>query len=85
MERAVVASTLKYLNDNKLLSDCQHGFLSKKSTFTNLLESVDDWTLALERNLGQAVAYIDFTRAFDSVSHDKLLLKLSLTGSEELS
>lgn len=80
MERAVVVSTLKYLNDNKLLSDCQHGFLSKRSTFTNLLESVDDWTLALERNLGQAVAYIDFTRAFDSVSHEKLLLKLQSYG-----
>ena len=58
----------------------QHGFLSGRSTTTNLLESVNDWTLAINDRKSVGAAYIDYTRAFDCVSHSKLLLKLRSYG-----
>ena len=61
---------------NNLITKQQHGFLSKHSTCTNLLESLNDWTISLGLSYSVAVAYIDFSRAFDSVCHSKLLLKL---------
>jgi hypothetical protein len=42
MERGVVLSVLEFLQTNNLLNRHQHGFLSKKSTKTNLLETVSD-------------------------------------------
>ena len=47
---------------------------------SNLLESFDDWTISIENKLPNRVAYIDFSRAFDSVSHPKLLHKLKSYG-----
>jgi len=40
------------------------------------LTNNNDWTLVLEKRHVIDVAYIDFEKAFDSVSHDKLLCKL---------
>jgi hypothetical protein len=80
MERCIASKILDFLRTNKLLSNHQHGFLPKKSTLTNLLESVRDWTLSVEDKAMQAVVYIDFTRAFDLVQHSKLLHKLQSFG-----
>ena len=63
-----------------LLSKNQHAFLKKHSTTTNLLDSTRDWVSALRRFSCVDVAYIDFSRAFDSIIHSKLLAKLSAYG-----
>ena len=76
MEKDVVHRMLDYLRTSNLLNKHQHGFLAKKSTITNLLESVNDWTLSVENSNDLVIVYIDFTRAFDSVSHKKLVHKL---------
>lgn len=58
----------------------QHGFFRKRSTVTNLL----DYTEKLQRSLDRAgqtdVIYTDFSKAFDKVSHSKLLEKLRAYG-----
>ena len=41
---------------------------------------VNDWTLAIDNHQGVAVGYIDFSRAFDNVVHNKLLVKLASYG-----
>ena len=71
---------LDYLKLNNLISRQQHGFLSRHSTRTQLLECLNDWTLAIDNHQGVAVGYIDFFRAFDSVVHNKLLVKLASYG-----
>jgi Reverse transcriptase (RNA-dependent DNA polymerase) len=63
-----------------LLNKHRVGFLAKKSTVTNLLESVNDWTLSVENSNDLVIAYIDLTRAFDSVSHEELVHKLEAYG-----
>jgi hypothetical protein len=76
MERIVSQDLTDHLNSQGLLSEKQHGFIKGRSTLTNLLESVSDWTLALDNKRTTSVIYIDFSRAFDMVSHPKLLSKL---------
>ena len=80
MERVIVVDMTNYLLTNKLLNPSQHGLLSKRFTLTNLIESVNNWTVSIKNKVHNRVAYIDFPHAFDSVSHAKLLYKLKSCG-----
>jgi len=71
MERVIVQHTIHHLHSNKLLSISQHGFIKGRFTCTNLLEAINHWTLSVQNKKSADVAYIDFSRAFDSVSHEK--------------
>jgi len=77
MDRVVATRVLDCLRMHKLTSKHQHGFLSRHSTVSNLLESVSDWTLALNNGKSVMVAYVDYAKSFDVVCHNKLLSKLS--------
>ena len=61
---------------NKLISADQHGFLPNRSCITNLIESLDIITDSLDKGLSVDVIYTDFSKAFNKVSHSKLLIKL---------
>ena len=56
MERIISAAIYRHLLGNVLLSSTQHGFIKGKSTCTNLLEAVNDWTLAVQNRCGINVA-----------------------------
>ena len=79
-EYVIKNQLVSYLQFNGMLDNFQHGFISNHSVSTNLLESLNDWTLNLKRGGTTRVAFIDFSRAFDSVSHAKLVYKLGKYG-----
>lgn len=59
---------------------CQHGFMQGKSSVTQLLEVYTDINRTLD-NSGQVDAiFLDFAKAFDSVSHPLLIHKLESFG-----
>ena len=66
----LMESVIKDPSLSKLMSKClyiynhQHGFISKPSTITNLLECTHDWSLAFHGKLPVAVIYIDFSKAW---------------------
>jgi ribonucleases P/MRP protein subunit RPP40 len=80
MERVIALDTSEYLKDCGLISKEQHGFIKSRSTCTNLLDSLNDWTLHFSTHTATDVAYIDFAKAFDKVCHNKLLHKLEAYG-----
>ena len=49
-------------------------------SFPRRLECVNDWSIALNNKNSVDVSYIDFSRAFNSVVHSKLLCKLVSYG-----
>ena len=71
---------MSYLTQNDLISPAQHGFLKSRSTTTNLLETLDDWTKAIDLSIPTDAIYLDAAKAFDSVSHQKLIYKLQKIG-----
>ena len=58
----------------------QHGFRQSRSCLTNLIETIEQWTEILDEGDGVDVAYLDFKKAFDLVSHEHLIYKLSKYG-----
>ena len=76
MEHVITRQTSSYLLQHERISSHQHGFITKLSTTTNLIETLTNWTLAIRNRRSVTVAYIDFCKAFDSVCHRKLLLTL---------
>lgn len=80
MESVIKDAMLAYLLEHGLINKQQHGFISKRSTCSQLLECINDWSISLSNKQSIDVAYIDFRRAFDSVVHSKLYIKLKSMG-----
>jgi hypothetical protein len=80
MERMVVNTMKQFLEENKLLSEVQHGFRNNYSCITNLLAAMDDWTNAMDHGHCVHVCYLDMAKAFDRVDHELLLSKLQKYG-----
>ena len=80
LETLVRFKMMKFLDENEVIANCQHGFIKKKSCFTNLLTILKDWTIAVDQGYGVDVAYLDFGKVFDSVPHQRLLQKLASYG-----
>ena len=63
-----------------MLSPSQSGFRNKRSTVTLLTEETDDWSQCLEQRSTVHCLLLDFAEAFDSVPHERLLIKLEIRG-----
>ena len=80
METLVRDIVLNHFVSNNLFSDKQYGFIKGRSTVLQLLKLTDEWTSSLDDNAQIDVIYTDFEKAFDKVSHRRLLSKLSSYG-----
>ena len=80
LEKIIANDLIHFLQEHNLINKHQHGFLKHHSTATNLLDTLNDWSVSITNRRYTATAYIDFQRAFDSVSHNKLLHKLKSYG-----
>ena len=63
---------VEFLVKHKLINTSQHGFLKARSCLTNLfLEEITKW---VDDGSPVDVVYLDFQKAFDKVTHQRLLL-----------
>jgi hypothetical protein len=69
-----------YLRKNNLITESQFGFISRRSTCTQLLSTLNTWTTAVNNKFKVDAIFIDFAKAFDSVCHSKLICKLEAIG-----
>lgn len=66
-----------YFYTKDLLDENQHGFRKSRSCETAIATFTQDIYEFLDKPRGKAIAvFIDFSKAFDSVSHEKLIQKL---------
>ena len=82
MERIIHRQLLKALKTHHLISNFQHGFRYQCSTVTVLLTAVHmyNWATLLEKRHSVHCVFLDLVKAFDSVPHSQLLLKLENLG-----
>ena len=75
MERIICKQLISALERSGRISDNQFGFRTNRSTI-----AIHDWSLCLECCSSTHCVFLDFTKAFDSVPHEHLLLTLQCLG-----
>ena len=62
LESIIKDNIVKFLDENCLIRDSQHGFISGRSCLTNLLELMEEVTRELDNGNSVDVVYLDFTK-----------------------
>ena len=83
-ERSAVDQIVQFLEDNQILSPNQHAYRKLHSTTTCLFEIVQEIYKAIDKKQYVAIASLDLSKAFDSISHELLLKKLSSLGIDPI-
>ena len=79
-ERIIYNQLSNYLNDSNLLAEQQYGFRLRHSTELAALKLVDFISHEMESGHTPTNIYVDLSKAFDTISYDILLDKLSYYG-----
>ena len=80
LEHIVCSELHKHFENNNVLTNVNHGFRSGFSCETQLTITTDELAKNTERGQQTDVAILDFSKAFDTVPHRKLLHKLQSYG-----
>jgi len=80
LEHIIYSHIFLHLNQHNILCDQQHGFRNGRSCETQLIITVDDFAKSLDEGGQTDVVLLDFSKAFDKVSHKCLLHKLNYYG-----
>ena len=80
LERLVHTRVTKFLTSYNKLCPLQHGFRKGHSCQTQLLATMHEWASSLDKRNSTHAIFLDFSKAFDSVPHQRLLLKLENIG-----
>ncbi len=81
-EKIIRRSLVKYLEENNLMNDTQHGFRKGRSCISALLNVYDNILLSFNDPSVEStdMIYLDFSKAFDKVDHNIIMHKLKKFG-----
>ena len=85
IEVIVNKKVLEYFESNHLFPDSQHGFRSSRSTFSAVASMHEQWIKNREGKKHQAMAFLDLSAAFDTLSKDIFCKKLEVYGFDKTS
>ena len=80
MERIISDTLVDYLEHHQLILPTQHGFCQRRSCLTNLLEIFGQLYQEYDECKAVDLIYLDFQKAFDKVTHERLLIKVASLG-----
>lgn len=76
LEHIILKHLTTYLEQKRFLSPSQHGFRRGLSTVTQLAELIHDLSSSIDNQKQVDLILLDFSKAFDRVSHEKLIKKV---------
>ena len=76
MEHVLHTNIMNHLDTHEILCYQQHGFRKAHSCETQLLSTTQDIAADLDKRRQIDIIIMDFTKAFDKVPHQRLLMKL---------
>ena len=80
MEHIIKKEITAHLTEHRIVTEAQYGFRKGRSCQLQLLESIDQWSEAIDQNKMVDTIFLDFQKAFDSVPHLRLLQKVKAYG-----
>ena len=80
LEHIIHSHVMKHLELHNILTDSQHGFRAKRSTETQLIQTIHDISKSLDKKETVDMAVLDLTKAYDKVPHKRLIHKLNYYG-----
>lgn len=80
LEKSIKKRLVNYVEKYKILSDNQYGFRSSKGTQNAVSDLVTSIIEETDKGMKPVLILLDIEKAFDSVSHKKLLNKLESIG-----
>ena len=80
LEHIMSSQLMNHFESNGMLVPVQHGFRKHRSTVSQLITTSNDLSYCLNQRSQVDGIFLDFTKAFDRVSHNHLLYKLNFYG-----
>ena len=79
-ERLIFTKMFIYFSANKLISKNQSGFQPGHSCINQLLSITNEISTSFDNGLEVRGAFLDISKTFDEVCHERLIFKLKLNG-----
>ena len=83
MEQVILNTIMQHMRDSQGIRPNHHGFMKGKSCLTNLISFYYRMTHLVDEGKAVDVVYLDFSKAYYTISHSILLEKMAAHGLDK--
>ena len=80
LEKLVYNRIITFIEKKGIITEAQHGFRSKSSTETDLLDFINNVQSAIDNKMNLVGIFLDLSKSYDVLDHKILLDKLNAYG-----